>query len=75
MNGWMSDDYYTGFVRPAVMSLVSDSFRPLWKVSDLPGKFHGQRNLEGHSPRGCKELDTTECARAHTHIQIGRAHV
>ena len=26
----------------------------------LPGKFHGQRSLTGYSPRGCKELDTTE---------------
>ena len=26
----------------------------------LPGEFHGQRNLEGYSPQGHKELDTTE---------------
>jgi len=26
----------------------------------LPGKSHGWRNLVGYSPRGCKELDTTE---------------
>ena len=26
----------------------------------LPGEFHGQRRLVGHSPWGCKELDTTE---------------
>ena len=26
----------------------------------LPGKFHGQRNLMGHSPWDGKELDTTE---------------
>ena len=26
----------------------------------LPGEFHGQRNLAGYSPRGCKELDTAE---------------
>ena len=25
-----------------------------------PGKSHGQRNLVGYSPWGCKELDTTE---------------
>ena len=24
----------------------------------LPGEFHGQRNLAGHSPRGCKKSDT-----------------
>ena len=29
----------------------------------LPGKFHGQKNLVGFSPWGCRELDTTE----HTH--------
>ena len=26
----------------------------------LPGKFHGQRSLEGYSPWGCKESDLTE---------------
>ena len=26
----------------------------------LPGKFHGQRGLEGYSPKGCKELGTAE---------------
>ena len=26
----------------------------------LPGKSHGQRNLEGYSPWGHTELDTTE---------------
>ena len=26
----------------------------------LPGEFHGQRSLEGYSPWGRKELDTTE---------------
>ena len=26
----------------------------------LPGEFHGQRNLSGYSPWGCKESDTTE---------------
>ena len=30
----------------------------------LPGKFHGQRSLEGKSPWDCKELDTTEHAYA-----------
>ena len=31
----------------------------------LPGKFHGQRNLEGCSPWGCKESDTTEHSHFH----------
>ena len=26
----------------------------------LPGEFHGQRSLAGHSPWGHKESDTTE---------------
>ena len=28
--------------------------------SILPGKFHGQRSLEGYSPWGHKESDRTE---------------
>ena len=35
----------------------------------LPGESHGQRSLEGFSPQGHKELDTTEvtqCTRTHT---------
>ena len=38
----------------------------------LPGKFHGQSDLAGYSPWGCKELDLPERGRArtHTHIQI-----
>ena len=38
----------------------------------LPGKFHGQRSLAGHSPWGREESDTTECAQlacTHTHTQ------
>ena len=26
----------------------------------LPGESHGQRSLAGYSPRGCRELNTTE---------------
>ena len=33
----------------------------------LPGKFHGQRSLEGYSPWGCKESDMTECVCVCTH--------
>ena len=28
----------------------------------LPGKFHGQRSLAGHSPWGRRGSDTTECS-------------
>ena len=31
----------------------------------LPGRFHGQRSLEGYSPRGHKESDTTEWLSTH----------
>ena len=34
----------------------------------LPGKFHGQRSLEGCSPWGRKESDTTE--RLHFHFSL-----
>ena len=34
----------------------------------LPGKSHGQRSLEGYSPWGCKELDTTK--RLHFHFSL-----
>ena len=36
----------------------------------LPGEFHGQRSLAGHSPWGCKELDMTEQLNTYTGIAI-----
>ena len=37
----------------------------------LPGKFHGQRNLEGCSPRAHKELDRTERLNTwHTQVKL-----
>ena len=37
-------------------------WRRAWQPTPvfLPGESHGQRSLEGYSPRGHKELDTTE---------------
>ena len=37
-------------------------WRRAWKPISvsLPGESHGQRSLVGYSPRGHKELDTTE---------------
>ena len=35
----------------------------------LPGECHGQRSLEGYSPWGCKELDTTEVTSKHESIK------
>ena len=55
------------------------SWRREWQPTPvfLPGEFHGQRNLAGRSPWGCKELDTTEWlthththAHSHTHIHV-----
>ena len=34
----------------------------------LPGGFHGQRNLAGYSPWGCRESDTIEWQHFHFHI-------
>ena len=34
----------------------------------LPGKSHGQRSLGGYSPRGHKELDTTDLK--HTGVEL-----
>ena len=47
------------------------SWRRKWQPTPafLPGKCHGQRSLVGYSPRGCKELDTTE----HTHIHTRKS--
>ena len=38
------------------------SQRRAWQPTPvfLPGESHGQRNLAGYSPWGCKELGTTE---------------
>ena len=33
----------------------------------MPGESHGQRRLADYSPKGHKELDMTEHARARTH--------
>ena len=35
----------------------------------LPGKSHGQRSLEGYSPWGHRESDTTETT-YHTYTQV-----
>ena len=49
----------TGFFDPWVGKIP---WRRVWQPTPVffPGKFHGQRGLVGHSPWGCKELDTTE---------------
>ena len=44
-------------------------WRKKWQPTPLfvPGKSHGQRNLEGYSLWGGTELDTTEHANTHTY--------
>ena len=47
------------------LASISGSGQSLeWEVAVipifLPGKFHGQRSLEGYSPQGRRESDSTE---------------
>ena len=44
-----------------------DPWRREWQPTSvlLPGEFYGQRSLEGYSPWGHKELDTTEWLSLH----------
>ena len=35
-------------------------WRRAYILAILPGEFHGQKNLVGYSPQGCKELVKTE---------------
>ena len=39
----------------------------------LPGEFHGQRSLAGHSPWGLKELDMTEQLTLHFTVNVKAA--
>ena len=41
-------------------------WRRKWQLP--PGNFQGQGDLEGYSPRGHKELDTTESTSIHADI-------
>ena len=61
--------------RPMVIS-HSDSWRRKWQPTPvlLPGKSHGQRSLEGYSPWGHKESDTTERLNHHQpHVESTHA--
>ena len=40
----------------------------------LPGESHGQRSLEGYSPKGLKESDTTKQQSMNTHTHIFLSH-
>ena len=50
-------------------------WRRAWQPTPVfsPGEFHGQRSLEGCSPWGRTEVDTTE-ATEHTHTYLCREH-
>ena len=60
--------------RPMVIS-HSDGWRRKWQPTPvlLPGKSHGQRSLEGYSPWGHKESDTTERLNHH-HPRVESTH-
>ena len=59
-----------------VQSLVGKiPWRREWKPTPvfLPGEFHGQKSLVGYSPKGRKELDTTEMtehSNTHCHLKF-----
>ena len=46
-------------VHAPITNAEENEFEQFYEVF-LPGKSHGWRNLVGYSPRGHKELDTTE---------------
>ena len=66
LNGWCVSLIQSSQVVDATQCL---SWRRKWQPTPafLPGKFHGQRSLEGYNPRGCKELDMTEHLGTYTH--------
>ena len=49
---------------------LSRIWRRKWQPTPvfLPGESHGQRSLEGYSPRGCKESDMTEQLSMHARL-------
>ena len=56
--------------RLAFSTSLPPHWRRTWQPTPvfLPGECHGQTNLVGYSPWGCKESDTTErLTHTHTH--------
>ena len=51
-------------------------WRRKWQPTpvSLPRKFHGQSNVAGYSPLGCKESDMTERLSTHTHRGFCNTH-
>ena len=75
--GFSRQEYWSGLPFPSPGDLPhpgTEFGSPAWQADALPseppvflsGKSHGQRSLEGYSPRDCKELDTTKHKHAHT---------
>ena len=50
------------FSKPLMKMLSTWVWARKWKPTPvfLPGKSHGQRDLAGYSPQGCRELETTK---------------
>ena len=56
-----------GFILQLIPSALQDDCESIKIVFPFsPEKSHGQKNLAGHSPKGCKESDKTERLSKHT---------
>ena len=51
---------------PRQEGILEEGMAILATLVFLPGKFHGQGSLAGHSPRGCKGWDVTVQLSTHT---------
>ena len=76
--GSMIKNLHVSVGDPVVSGSIPGSGRSpgVWKWQHvpvfLPETFHGQWSLEGCSPWGCKESDTTEHARTHVFLATPR---
>ena len=60
---------------PLEKEMVTHSSILAWRTpwTEEPGGLHGRRSLVGYSPRGRKELDTTERLHFHFHFSKHQA--
>ena len=58
---------YAGDIRDESSIVVKILRRRAWQptIEFLPEDSHGQKNLVGHSPQGCKESDIAEATQQH----------